>query len=170
MPPVDQWRATCYHEAAHAVFVLKVCGGIVRYVSAETRYCAVKTEGIGTPASAWREALYTLAGSFAEMLEIWGEIVPESFTDLIEAAEMEAEEPEEERGDRYHLLRCVEAMGEGIEENYVAVVEETEKELRKLWSQIVAVAERLSEVGCLEGEEVAALIESVNSKGRSNHA
>jgi hypothetical protein len=33
-------------------------------------------------------------------------------------------------------------------------------EVRRLWLQIVAVAERLSEVGYLEGKEVSTLIEA----------
>jgi hypothetical protein len=171
MFPVDEWRATCYHEAAHAVFAIKVHRGMVRYVSANESYCADRTEGIGTPASAWRGAICTLAGSFAEMFEIWGEIVPQSFTDICEGAEIEAdEELYEERGDRYELLRCLEGMEGNIEENYAEVVRDTEKELRRLWPQVTAVAERLSEAGRLEGEEVAALIESVNFQRRSNDA
>jgi hypothetical protein len=59
-------------------------------------------------------------------------------------------------------------MGGDIEENYVEVVRDTEKELRRLWPQVIAVAERLSEAGRLEGGEVAALIESVNFQRRNN--
>jgi hypothetical protein len=33
--PVDQYRATCFHEAAHAVFALEVCGFSLQYVSAD---------------------------------------------------------------------------------------------------------------------------------------
>lgn len=36
---VDQDRATCYHEAAHAVLAVRVCGGVVECVDADGMYC-----------------------------------------------------------------------------------------------------------------------------------
>ena len=164
MPHVDQWRATCYHEAAHAVFALKVCDGMVRYVSAEESYCDAKLSAFGGWAEHWRQAIYTLGGSFAEQLEIWDEIRPEPWEDVLEAVEVTSEEIEE-RGDRLCLIERLADMGEDMEENYYIVVEDTEDQVRSMWPQIVAVAERLSEAGRLKGEEVAALIGWVHSQG-----
>jgi hypothetical protein len=65
--PVDQYRATRFHEAAHAVFALAVCGFYLQYASADESYCAARCALIfGSFGHHWRSALYTLAGRFAE--------------------------------------------------------------------------------------------------------
>ena len=164
MSYVDQWRATCFHEAAHAVFALKVCGFYVSYVSAEEFYTAVRGTAFEGWAEYWRRAMYTLAGSFAEQLEAWGEVRPEFWEDVLEAAEFESEEPEERRGDHFHLVEQITNMGGDLKENYEIVVQDTEEELYRLWPQITAVAERLLEVGRLEGEECVRLIDAVRGE------
>jgi hypothetical protein len=159
---VDQDHATCYHEAAHAAFALKVCGGAVRYVEVDEGYCAASLPASGSPADNWRRALYTLAGSFAEQLEIWGEVRPDSFEDILEAAEIEAEDPEEERGDRSHLVRHLEGMGadsfEDLRDEYEEVVRETENEIRRLWLDIEVVAAALKERRLLGAGELEKLL------------
>jgi hypothetical protein len=162
MASEDQDRATCYHEAAHAVFALKVCGGAVRYVEVDEGYCAAILPAFGGPAENWRRALYTLAGSFAEQLEIWGEVRPDSFEDILEAAEIEAEDPDEERGDRFHLVWYLERMDadsfEDLRDNYEEVVRETENEIRRLWPDIEVVAAALKERRLLEAGELEKLL------------
>ena len=166
MPHVDQWRATCFHEAAHAVFAQEVCGFKVHYVSAEEYYTAVRELAFGGWADYWRLAMYTLAGSFAEQLEIWGEIRPEPLEEVLSGYEIELEDLEtfeEHPGDTLYLVKYLKAMSADpmdgdLEENYRIVVKDTEEEVRRRWSEIKAVAEMLERCGRLEGEEVAALI------------
>ena len=161
MANVDQDRATCYHEAAHAVFALKVCGGTVRYVEVDEGHCAAGLPWFGGWSDKWRCALYTLAGSFAEQLDFWGEVRPESFEDLLEAAEIEAEDPEE-RSDMFHLVRHLEGMGadsfEDLRDEYEEVVRETENEIRRLWPDIEVVAAALKERRLLEAGELEKLL------------
>jgi hypothetical protein len=163
MSDVEQWRATCFHEAAHAVFALKVCGFKVLYVSAEESYTAARGSAFVGWAESWRHAMYALAGSFAEQLDWRGEVHPEVWEEVVwEAAEIESQGIEERLGDHFHLVEHIMDMGDDPEENYEIVVQDTENEVRRLWPQITAVAERLLEVGRLEGEECARLIETVH--------
>ena len=158
MSDVDQWRATCFHEAAHAVFALKVCGFEVRHVSAKESVTAIRRRVLGGWSEHWRLATFTLAGSFAEDLEFEGEIRPEPFEEVLYAYEIESWESEENHSDISDLVEHLEDMGGNLEENYDLVVEDTERELRHLWPEIRAVAEALVQRGHLEGKELAALI------------
>jgi hypothetical protein len=158
MTEVDQYRATSYHEAAHAVFALEVCGASLQYVSVDESYCAARIEMFfNSWGDHWRRALYTLAGRFAEQLEIWGEIRPDSWEEFWEDAKIEAKD-EPERGDTFDLMEDLYDMGDP-EEEYTVVVSETEERVRELWPEITAVAEILMERGRLEGDEVARIIE-----------
>jgi hypothetical protein len=160
MANVDQDRATCYHEAAHAVFALKVCGGAVRYVEVGEGYCAAEIPGFSGWADNWRRALYTLAGSFAEHLAIWGEVRPMSFEEVLEAAQLEAEDGDE--GDRFHLVACLERMGadsvEDLRDEYETVVRDTENKVRQQWLDIEIVAAALKERRCLDAHELEELL------------
>jgi len=157
---VDQWRATCYHEAAHAVFALKVCGYALRYVSAEEEYCAASGPAWTGWAESWRLSMYTLAGSFAERIDLWGEVRPEAYEDILLGHENELElgEPEERRSDDYGLVEALREMGDP-EEEYRTVVQTTEETLRELWPEIAAVADALMSERRLEGDAVARIIE-----------
>jgi hypothetical protein len=157
MTEVDQYRATCFHEAAHAVFALKVCGFSLQYVSAEEAYCAASGPLFDGYAEHWRNAMYALAGRFAEQLEIWGEIRPESWEAFSEGAEIAAED-EFIRGDTFDLMEHLYGMGDP-EEEYPVVVADTNETVRELWPEITAVAEVLMARGRLEGDEVARIIE-----------
>jgi|SRR5215217_4663606 len=161
MPNIDQDRATSYHEAAHAVFTLKVCSGVVRYVEVDEGYCATGLPGFDGRADNWRRALYTLAGSFAEQLGVWGEIRPEEVEEVLEAAELEAGDGDE--GDRFNLVALLGRIGansfEGLRDEYETVVRDTESEVRRLWSDIEMVAAALKERRCLEAHELEELLE-----------
>jgi hypothetical protein len=157
MTEVDQYRATCFHEAAHAVFALKVCGFYLQYVSADESLCAAKFPVFNGYAEHWRRALYTRAGRFAEQLEILAQILPESWEEFSEDAEIEAED-ESIRGDTFYLMEDLYGMGDP-EGEYPVVVSDTEETVREVWPEITAVAEILMERGRLEGDEVARIIE-----------
>ena len=158
MTEVDQYRATCFHEAAHAVFALKDLGFSLQYVSADESYCAARGPWVfGSAGHHWLRAIYTLAGRFAEQLEIWGEIRPESWEEFSEDAEIEAGD-ESIRSDTFDLMEDLYGIGDP-EEKYPLVVSETEEKVRELWPEITAVAEILVERGRLEGDEVARIIE-----------
>jgi|SRR5215207_1967820 len=101
--------------------------------------------------------MYTLAGRFAEQLEIWGEIRPDSWEVFWADAEIEAED-EFVRGDTFDLIEDLYGMGDP-EEEYTVVVSDTEETVRELWREITAVGEILVERGRLEGDEVARIIE-----------
>lgn len=163
MTDEDYHRATCYHEAAHAVFAVRVCDGRVRYVDADEAYCAADFPVFRGWANSWRAAMYALAGRFAEQLEGWGETKPESWEEFSEGAEMEAG-GELVPGDSYDLMESLREMGDP-EEEYRIVVEDTEQHVRELWPHITAVAEALVVRRRLEGDEVARLIETVDGKG-----
>ncbi len=160
MTEVDQDRATCYHEAAHAVFAVRVCGGDVRYVDADEAFCASRFHYFGGWADSWRTAMHALAGWFAEQLAVRDEIRPESWEVLSEAAEVEVEDGQQ-YGDRSDLMDCLNEMGDS-EEEYQTVIADTEKQVRELWPQITAVAEALKVKRRLEGDEVSRIIESTH--------
>jgi len=101
--------------------------------------------------------MYSLAGRFAEQLEIWGEIRPDSWEKFWEEAVIEAED-ESIRGDTFDLMEDLYGMG-NPEEEYTVVVSDTEETMRELWPEITAVAENLMERGRLEGDEVVRIIE-----------
>ena len=165
MSKVDQDLATCYHEAAHAVFAVRVVGGFVRYVDVEERYCATRLYVSDGYAGSWRRALYTLVGRFAERLEIWGEVRPDSWEDFWEAARIEQEEMlEQDRGDTSDLIELLYEMGDP-EEEYGIVIRDTEKQVRRLWSEITAVAEALRRQRRLNGVEVIQVIETAQGGG-----
>ena len=164
MHKVDQDRATCYHEAAHAVFAIRVCGGCVRYVDADEAYCLAGLSNFGGWAEYWRKALQTRAGKFAEMLDAWKEVRPKAWEELLEIAEM-VDMGEVESCDDSDLVKLIYEMsadsGYEPEEEYWGVVKETEEEVRRLWPEITAVAEALQEARRLSGEEVEQIVASV---------
>jgi hypothetical protein len=140
------------------VFALEVCGFSLQYVSADESYCAARGPWIsGSAGHHLCRAFYTLAGRFAEQLEIWGEIRPESWEVFSEDAEIEAED-EPIRSDTFDLMEDLYGIGDP-EEKYPLVVFETEERVRELWPEITAVAEILVERSRLEGDEAARIIE-----------
>lgn len=150
----DQDRATCFHEAAHAVFALRVCGGWVRYVDADEYFCAPGVPNYGGEADRLREAMYTLAGPFAERLDAWGETRSEPWDELALLHETESLE----LGSDVHGLMTSLERADDPETEYRAAVEETEEQVRELWPEITAVAEALAKRRRLDGEEVESII------------
>lgn len=126
---VDQDLATCYHEAAHAVFAIQVSGGEVRYVDADELMCAARLRGFDGYGEKWRIALYHLAGRFSEEKKIWGKIRPESWDDFSEEARIEYDEGQ--RGDSHALLETLHEMGIPSQE-YAVVVRDTEVEVQEM--------------------------------------
>src|SRR3954469_23289463 len=66
------YHAHCYHEAAHAVFAVKVCGGKVCYVEADDEWgeCSSSIPPGGGYANHMRNAMRCLAGDIANDLQI----------------------------------------------------------------------------------------------------
>lgn len=155
MNEVDQDRATCFHEAAHAVFALRVCGGWVRHVDADEAFCASGVPNYGGEADRWREAMYTLAGRFAEQVDAWGETRSEPWDYLAEAHELGDLEP---GSDAHGVAECF-ARADDPGEEYRAAVEDAKETVRELWPEITAVAEALRERRRLDGAEVARIIQ-----------
>jgi hypothetical protein len=101
---------------------------------------------------------HVLAGRFAERLEIWGEIRPDSWEAFWEDAVSEAEDESMWR-DTFDLIEDLYGM-EDPEEKYTAVVSDTEETVRELWPEIIAVSEILMKQGRLDGDdEVERIIE-----------
>lgn len=101
--------------------------------------------------------MYSLAGQFAEELDGWGEIRPETWKEVSYAAELEEEVGGE--GDRAAIARHLRDWGDP-EEAYPLVVQDTEQSVRDLWPEITAVAEALIVRRRLEGDEVHRIIAS----------
>src|SRR5215217_4742576 len=66
------YSAHCYHEAAHAVFAVKVCGGKVGYVrtDGERGECTSSIQPGDGYANHMRNAMRSLAGNIATDLQI----------------------------------------------------------------------------------------------------
>jgi hypothetical protein len=65
-------HAHCYHEAAHAVFAMKVCGGKVWYVKTddERGECSSSSPAGDGYSNHMRNAMRSLAGEIATDLQI----------------------------------------------------------------------------------------------------
>lgn len=158
--------ATCYHEAAHAVFAVKVCGGEVIYVSADEGNCrSAMLPAFGGYSDYWRLAMQVFSGLTAESKAIDRELRPDSWEELSWRID-EAEEEGFENTDYHMLAEHVKGMASDPyeahdpEEHYRVVAEDTKSEVRRLWAEITAVAEALKKRRCLDGDEVSRLIES----------
>jgi hypothetical protein len=167
-------NAHCYHEAAHAVFAVKVCGGKVWYVKMDDEHCECSSsmpQG-GGYANHMRNAMRSLAGEIAKCLQIaaltgradefehvewgmaleiteWGDDVLfgsyEDFCNVVYSVKQMADDP---------------FLGGDPEEVYGELFRETVGEVRRLWPDITAVAEPLLVRKVLNGDEVSRLIES----------
>lgn len=154
----DQDKATRYHEAAHAVFAVRVCDGEVLYVDVDEMYCRIRLPRPHGLVNYWGETMLTLAGEAAAYLAVRGEIRFWSWEELSDRAQMEAE-GELDLSDSYDVMECLREMGGDPDQVYRAVVEETEKAVRELWREISAVADALREQRRLSGDEVVRLID-----------
>jgi len=153
---VDHYRTTCFHEAAHVVFALKVCGFSLQYVSADDSYSPLKAQcSMAMPTIG---AATCTSGALRGAARDMGEIRPESWEAFREDAVSEAED-ESMWGDTFDLIEELYGMRDP-EEKYTGVVSDTEETVRELWPEITAVSEILMKLGRLEGDdEVARIVE-----------
>src|SRR5215217_4592922 len=172
------YRAHCYHEAAHAVFAVKVCGGKVWYVrtDGERGECSSSIPLGDGYANHMRNAMRSLAGDIATDLQIaaltgradeiehveWGTALEitewgneelfgsyEDFCKVVDSVKQMADDP---------------FMGGEPEEVYAELFRETVAEVRRLWPEITTVAEALQVRKVLNGDEVSRLIESARKR------
>ena len=167
-------HANSYHEAAHAVFAVKVCGGKVWYVKTDDELgeCSSSMLPGDGYANHMRNAMRSIAGDIAKDLQIaaltgradeieyveWGTALDitewgdeelfgsyEDFCKVVDNVKQMADDP---------------FMGGDPEEVYGELFRETVAEVRRLWPEITAVAEALQVRKVLNGDEVSRLIES----------
>jgi hypothetical protein len=166
-------NAHCYHEAAHAVFAVKVCGGKVSYVKMDDEHCECSSSipAGGGYADHMRNAMRSLAGDIATNLQIDAltgradEIEHVEWGTALEITEVGNEELFGCHEDFCNIVYSVMQMaddpfsGGDPEEVYGELFRETVAEVRRLWPEITAVAEALQERKVLNGDEVSRLIE-----------
>jgi len=167
-------HAHSYHEAAHAVFAVKVCGGKVWYVKTddECGECSSSIPAGGGYTDHMRNAMRSLAGQIATDLQIAaltgraGEIEHVEWGTALEITEVGNEELFGSHEDFCNVVYSVNQMaddpfsGGDPEEVYGELFRETVAEVRRLWPEITAVAEALQVRKFLNGDEVSRLIES----------
>jgi hypothetical protein len=172
------YHAHCYHEAAHAVFAVKVCGGKVWYVKTddERGECSSSIPPGDGYSNHMRNAMRSLAGDIATDLQIaaltgraddiehveWWTALEitelgddvlfgsyEDFRNVVDSVKQMADDP---------------FMGGEPEEVYGELLRDTVAEVRRLWPEITAVAEALQMRKVLNGDEVSRLIESARKR------
>jgi hypothetical protein len=167
-------HAHSYHEAAHAVFAVKVCGGKVWYVKKddECGECSSSIPSGGGYSDHMRNAMRSLAGGIAQGLQIAAltgredEIEHVEWSTALEITEMGDEVTFGSFEDFCNVVESVERMADDPfmddepEEVYGELLRETVAEVRRLWPEITAVAEALQVRKVLNGDEVSRLIES----------
>ena len=167
-------HANSYHEAAHAVFAVKVCGGKVWYVKMDDEHCECSSSippGDGY-ANHMRNAMRSLAGDIAKHLQFAAltgradEIEHVEWGTALEITEVGNEELFGSYEDFCKVVDNVKQMaddpflGGEPEEVYGELFRETVAEVRRLWPEITAVGEDLQVRKFLNGDEVSRLIES----------
>ena len=167
-------HAHCYHEAAHAVFAVKVCGGKVWYVKTddERGECSSSSPAGDGYANHMCNAMRSLAGQIATSLQIAALTGRADEIEHIEwwtALDITEEGNEEVFGCHEDFCNVVDSvkrmaddpfMGDEPEQVYGELYRETVAEVRRLWPEITAVAEALRVRKALNGDEVSRLIES----------
>ncbi len=171
-------HAHSYHEAAHAVFAVKVCGGKVWYVKTdgERGECSSSIPLGGGYSDHMRNAMRSLAGEIAKGLQIAAltgradEIEHVEWGTALEITEVGSEELFGCHEDFCNVVDSVKQMaddpfmGDEPEEVYGELFRETVAEVRRLWPEITAVAEALRARKALNGDEVSRLIESARKR------
>jgi hypothetical protein len=169
------FHAHCYHEAAHAVFAVKVCDGKVWYVKTdgERGECSASSPAGGGYSNHMRNAMRSLAGDIATGLQIAAltgradEIEHVEWGTVLGTIEMGDDVTFGPLDDFWNVVDSVKQMaadpfmGDEPEEVYGELLRETVDEVRRLWPEITAVAEALRVRKALNGDEVSRLIESV---------
>src|SRR5215208_1895268 len=150
-------HANSYHEAAHAVFAVKVCGGKVWYVKKDDEggECSSSIPPGDGYSNHMRNAMRAIAGNIAgdlqlaaltgradkiehvewltvlDTIEVGDEVTfgpLEDFCNVVDSVKQMADDP---------------FLGGEPEEVYGELLRETEAEVRRLWPEIAAVAEDL---------------------------
>jgi len=166
-------HAHSYHEAAHAVFAVKVCGGKVWCVKKddECGECSSSIPPGDGYANHMRNAMRSLAGDIATDLQIAAltgradEIEHVEWGTALEITEVGNEELFGSYEDFCNVVYSVNQMaddpflGSEPEEVYGELLRDTVAEVRRLWPEITAVAEALQVRKVLNGDEVSRLIE-----------
>ena len=168
------YHAHSYHEAAHAVFAVKVCGSKVWYVKTddERGECYSSMPPSDRYSNHMRNAMRSLAGQIATDLQIAAltgradEIEHVERGTALDITEVGNEELFGCHEDFCKVVDSVKQMaddpflGGEPEEVYGELFRETVAEVRHLWPEITAVAEALQVRKVLNGDEVSRLIES----------
>lgn len=162
----------CYHEAAHAVFAYHARLPIRRVFVTEELEAICVTYRLPKPYP--RQGVELAAVYLAGEHALWrrrGQPRPRvTFDDFAVGAEVEAkgfaDGLDAYAGDYAGALELVQLAANdpgnpwgGIEGCYEAACRIAASNVVRWWDEISAVAERLREVGCLEGDECIALIE-----------
>jgi hypothetical protein len=167
-------HAHSYHEAAHAVFAVKVCDGKVFYVKKddERGECSSSIPPGDGYSNHMRNAMRSLAGDIATDLQIAAligradEIEHVEWWTALEITELGDEELFGSYEDFCNVVHSVKQMaddpflGGELEEVYAELFRDTVAEVRHLWPEITAVAEALQVRRFLNGDQVSRLIES----------
>ena len=167
-------HAHSYHEAAHAVFAVKVCGGKVWYVKTddERGECSSSIPPGDGYANHMCNAMRSLAGQIATSLQIaalTGRADEIEHVEWSTALDITEEGNEAVFGCREDFCKVVDSvkqmaddpfLGGEPEEVYAELLRDTVAEVRRLWPEITAVAEALRVRKALNGDEVSRLIES----------
>jgi hypothetical protein len=167
-------HANSYHQAAHAVFAVKVCGGKVWYVKMDDERCECSSSippGDGY-SNHMRNAMRSLAGDIAKHLQFAAltgradEIEYVEWGTALDITVFGDEELFGSYGDFCNVVYSVKQMaddpfmGGDPEEVYGELFRETVAEVHRLWPDITAVGEALQVRKFLNGDEVSRLIES----------
>src|SRR5215211_5877514 len=172
------YHAHSYHEAAHAVFAVKVCGGKVWYVKTDDDLgeCSSSIPPGDGYSNHMRNAMRSLAGEIATGLRIAAltgradEIEQVEWGTALDITEVGNEEFFGSYEDFCKVVDSVKQMaddpflGGEPEEVYGELFRETVAEVRRLWPEITAVAEALQVRKVLNGDEVCRLIESARKR------
>jgi hypothetical protein len=173
-------RGTRYHEAGHAIAAYYHGYSITRVITTDDEWITYyrRTPGDGW-ADSWREACVIMAGQLADQRACWGEMRPEPWAKFLAEAETELElvgDGEDWlRGDYSDLLQLLrqmgnDPMGDGPEDSYRIVVEDSQQLVSGHWTEIEAVARALEQKSTLDGPEVVLIIERASrSDGQAQH-
>jgi hypothetical protein len=150
-------NAHSYHEAAHAVFAVKVCGGKLSYVKMDDERCECSSSipPGGGYANHMRNAMRSLASDIAKHLQfaaLTGRADEIEHVEWGMALDITLFGDEEMFGSYedfcnvvYSVMRMADDpfMGGDAEEVYGELFRETVGEVRRLWPEITAVGEAL---------------------------
>jgi hypothetical protein len=164
----------CYHEAAHAVFAYHARLPVQHVVVTEEleAMCVTSLLPKPYPRQGLELATIYLAGEHALWKRCGQEILHMPFNEFTVVAGTEAEDPADglggHAGDHAGALELVRLAANnpasawgGIESCYQEACRIAASKVGIWWEEIIVIAERLREIGYLDGPECATLIEEV---------